>query len=796
MHLQSLFLSAVAVSSVSLGWGALDKPSASNLIWSDEPAVVVYPQEDKNPDGNFGKYKKPSAVWEAEGYPIGNGRVGAMIFSAPNRERFALNEISLWSGGPNPGGGYGYGLNAGTNQFGNYLPFGDLFVDFKKGDQPASVSVEDFTRALDLRDGIHKVNYKADGVTYDREAFASTPANVLVLEYKASKPGQFSADFSINSQLESAISAKGPVITWKGTLKNGMNYEGRVLIRPKGGTLSTADDKISVKNADSCMVVIAMETDYLMDYKKDWKGEAPAKKLDRYAAKAASADYAALKQAHIAQYKSMFDRVKVNFGKTEADVAKLPIPKRLEAYKKNPVDPDLEETMFQYGRYLLLSSSRPGTLPANLQGLWNAYLNPPWACDYHNNINVQMAYWGAEPANLSECHEALINYVEAMAPGCRDVSQANKGFNTKDGKPVRGWTVRTSQNIFGGNGWQWNIPGAAWYALHVWEHYAFTGDRKYLEKQAYPLMKEICHFWEDHLKELGARGEGFKTNGKDPNEEEKKDLADVKAGTLVAPNGWSPEHGPREDGVMHDQQLIAELFTNTIKAARILGKDASWAKSLEGKLKRLAGNKIGKEGNLQEWMIDRIPKTDHRHTSHLFAVFPGNQISKLKTPKLAEAARLSLEWRGTTGDSRRSWTWPWRTALWARLGDGNKAHEMVQGLLKFNTLPNMLTTHPPMQMDGNFGIVGGICEMLVQSHAGGLDIMPSPVEAWPEGSVKGLKARGNVTVDFSWKNGKVSNVKLYSDQPKVLPVRVNGKMTRMKTLPLKPGAEAPQAAAR
>lgn len=261
-------------------------------------------------------------------------------------------------------------------------------------------------------------------------------------------------------------------------------------------------------------------------------------------------------------------------------------------------------------------------------------------------------------------------------------------------------------------------------------------------------MKEICHFWEDHLKELGAGGEGFKTNGKDPSEEEKKDLADVKAGTLVAPNGWSPEHGPREDGVMHDQQIIAELFSNTIKAARILGKDAAWAKSLEGKLKRLAGNKIGKEGNLQEWMIDRIPKTDHRHTSHLFAVFPGNQISKLKTPKLAEAARLSLEWRGTTGDSRRSWTWPWRTALWARLGEGNKAHEMVQGLLKFNTLPNMLTTHPPMQMDGNFGIVGGICEMLVQSHAGGLDIMPSPVEAWPEGSVKGLKARGNVTVDF------------------------------------------------
>lgn len=320
-----------------------------------------------------------------------------MIFSAPGRERLALNEISLWSGGANPGGGYGYGPDAGTNQFGNYLPFGDLFVDFKKGDQPASQSVEDFTRSLDLRDGIHKVNYKADGVTYDREAFSSTPANVLVLNYKASKPGQFSADFSVNSQLGADISAKGSVITWKGMLKNGMNYEGRVLIRPKGGTLSASGDKISVKNADSCMVVIAMETDYLMDYKKDWKGESPARKLDRYAAKAASADYAALKQAHISQYKSMFDRVKVNFGKTEEDVAKLPTPKRLEAYKKNPADPDLEETMFQFGRYLLLSSSRPGTLPANLQGLWNDYVKPPWACDYHNNINVQMAYWGRNP---------------------------------------------------------------------------------------------------------------------------------------------------------------------------------------------------------------------------------------------------------------------------------------------------------------------------------------------------------------------------------------------------------------
>ncbi len=396
-----------------------------------------------------------------------------------------------------------------------------------------------------------------------------------------------------------------------------------------------------------------------------------------------------------------------------------------------------------------------------------------------------MAYWGAEPANLPECHEALIDYVEAQGPGCRDAVLKDKHFKMPNGQHVRGWTVRTSQNIWGGNGWQWNIPGNAWYALHAWEHYAFTGNKKYLANQAYPLMKEICHFWEDHLKELGKDGEGFLSNGKPVTGDALNDLKGIKAGSLVAPNGWSPEHGPREDGVAHDQQLIAELFDNTVKAARILGKDKEWASQLAVKRKRLVGDKIGKEGNLQEWMIDRIAKTDHRHTSHLFGVFPANLISMEKTPDLAKAARKSLEWRGTSGDSRRSWTWPWRTALWARLGDSNKAHDMFSGLLTHNILPNMLTTHPPMQMDGNFGIVGGVCEMLLQSHAGIIDIMPQPIDAWPNGSVKGLKARGNVTVSFSWKNGKVENVKLTSPTAKEVNVRVNGEVKTMKTTPLK-----------
>lgn len=771
MILQNLITTAVAVSTFTMAWGALDKPAKNNVIWSNKGATVLYPQKEKNPAGS----KNPGSVWESEGYPIGNGRVGAMIFSAPDRERFALNEISLWSGGPNPSGGYNYGKNADKNQFGNYMPFGDLFVDFKNSD-----NAEDFTRALNLNTGIHKVNYKANGTTFTREAFASTPAKVLIINYTADKAKQFSADFSINSQTDATITANNNTLTWKGELKNGERYEGRVIILPTGGKTTVNGQNISVSNADSCMVIIAMETDYVMDYHKNWKGEAPDAKLNSYAKNFSAKQYDALKKAHIAQYRSMFGRMKVDFGSSSDELIAKPTAERINAYKKSPNDPDLEETLFQLGRYLLMSSSRPGTLPANLQGLWNEFVSPPWACDYHNNINVQMAYWGAEPANLSECHKPLIDYVEAQAPGCRDAILADKSFK-KDGKPVRGWTVRTSQNIWGGNGWQWNIPGNAWYALHAWEHYAFSNDKEYLAKQAYPLMKEICHFWEDHLKELGDGGKGFYSNANISDEDRKRDLAHIKAGTLVAPNGWSPEHGPREDGVMHDQQLIDELFLNTIQAAKILNKDASWAAELEKKRQRLAPNRIGKEGNLMEWMIDRIAKTQHRHTSHLFAVYPGNTISKAKTPKLAEGARLSLEWRGTTGDSRRSWTWPWRTALWARLGDGNKAHDMIEGLLTHNTLPNLLTTHTPLQLDGNFGIVGGICEMLVQSHAGIIDIMPNSIDAWPEGTVKGLKARGNITVDFTWKDGKVEKVRLTSPQSQQVKVRMNGEIKTMKT---------------
>ena len=339
---------------------------------------------------------------------------------------------------------------------------------------------------------------------------------------------------------------------------------------------------------------------------------------------------------------------------------------------------------------------------------------------------------------------------------------------------MRGWTARTSHNIFGGHGWQWNIPASAWYAQHVFEHWAFTQEKDYLAKTAYPVIKEVCQYWEDRLK-------------RPPD------------GTLVAPDGWSPEHGPREDGVMHDQQLIWDLFENYLDAARALGVDADYQARIADMQARLAPNKIGKWGQLQEWQADRDqPNDTHRHTSHLFAVYPGRQISLARTPDLARAAVVSLKARSndrgekpfgvdtTVGDGRRSWTWPWRCAMWARLGEGERAGIMVRGLLTHNTLPNLFCNHPPFQMDGNFGITGAVAEMLLQSHAGEIAIIPAIPKQWAAaGSFKGLKARGNFTVDAAWKDGKVTHYRIRSKDSREATVRINGEAKIVKAEPLR-----------
>lgn len=766
-----LYLPTLALSAVGLN--AATMPT-TNTLWYDRPAGHLNDAELPKGEVKLNDKGRPEVLAENEALPLGNGRIGAMFRGGIDQEWIHLNEISLWSGGENSSGIYRDPADGteGSDKFGAYQPFGDLVIDFHHVGESS-----DYTRSLNLEDAVARVSYKNNGVTYSREIFASIPAQVIVMTCKADKPGALSATFSLKSQHGAKIVATSNTLALINTLKNGMDYAGGVTIVPEGGTLKPKGDTLELKGANACTIYIAMATDYAMDFKKNWKGPKPGPIVDRQLRQAKQKGSQALKAEHIAAYKNFFDRVSLDLGTTASLTSSLPTNKRLEAYRTAKNDPELEETLFQYGRYLIISSSRPNSLPANLQGLWNTQVGPAWCSDYHSNINFQMNYWGADVTNLPECHKSMINFFSAMAEPCRIATK--KEFKNIDGSPVVGWTVRTSQNPRGGNAWAWNIPGSAWYAAHMWNHYAFTQDRNYLKNQAYPMLKEISQFWEGHLKPLGKDGEGFLTDGKTPSAEDMESLKGLPAGTLVAPDGWSPEHGPREDGVMHDQQLIRELFTNTIAAANILGVDREWTKKLAAKRDKLAPNKIGKEGNLQEWMIDRIPKTDHRHTSHLYAVYPGSDISIAKTPELAEAARKSLEWRGTSGDSVREWAWCWRTGLWARFYEGDRAHEMIEGLLAQSTLPNLLGNHPPMQMDGSFGISGTMAEMFLQSHADEITLLPALPKAWPKGNIKGLKARGNLTVDIEWEDGKVTNYKLHSPKPNPQPVkvRVNGELT-------------------
>ena len=734
-----------------------------------------------------GKYPNPVRIWEAEQYPIGNGRIAASVFHGSGRDRYALNEVSYWSGGRNGGtlnnkGDKGYdgehGPEVGENGFGGYQPVGDLLVDFN-----ASVQKGSFVREICLDEGVVRSSGTRKGVTIKSIAFASHLDQVMVLHYRADDRKKFNATISLATQRDAdSVSLGHQGLTLASELGNGVRCQAQAVVTSRGGEQISSADHIALHAVDSFTIVIAIETNYLLDYTKGWRGEAPEIRISERLKKIKGKSYDDLFKTHLNNYQPLFNRVRLDLGQSSDSRNAMPTPRRLEAYRTSPNDPGLEEALFNFGRYLMISTSRPGNLPAGLQGIWNGMIDSPWGNDYHSNINFQMVYWLPEPGNLSECHLAMIDYLWATREPNRLATQEYlEATGHPHGSQSDGWLVYTSHNPFGGNGWQMNLPGSAWYALHMWEHYAFTQDVAYLRNQAYPMMKELSQYWTSHLKTLGEGGKGFESDYKPVEVSLYPELARVKAGTLVVPNGWSPEHGPRgEDGVAMDQEIVSELFLNTIKAAQILGVDQEWVEELKQKQEHLLLPQIGKEGNLMEWMIDRDPVTDHRHTSHLFAVFPGNTISMEKTPELAEAARKSLLMRKTTGDSRRSWSWTWRCMLWARLQDGEKAHEMLEGLITYNMLDNLFTTHHiPLQIDGNYGIAAAMIEMLVQSQNGVIQLLPAPCSKWPEGSVKGVKARGNVVVDMSWKGERVTQWRLTSPQPVPVTVLVNRQRTEV-----------------
>lgn len=796
-------LYAVGISCVSDG---------KEVLWYNEPADVRAASLPWAPDGESDSDKAAPGgdVWESKTLPLGNGRIGATVYSGMKLDAAVLNEVSLWSGGenlPNNGSGYGYGPLAGSDQFGSYQPFAHFFVHY---DLPGELS--DYRRNLNLEKAEVTCSFSQKNndknIKHKRICFVSKPDDVFVYRVEAEGDGTIDANIGLLPFHNVSYTKDGKNgIRMAGALANGEAFEGRLIVNVEDGTTKVAGGNTSLTveypnpGADSCMpkynasgvpyvqvraakaftVIISLATDYKMDYAAHWKGDSPGTRNKRILSAVAKSKFSTLRKKHEKDFASLYKRLSLQL---EGDEPDIPTNERLEKYKNGEEDVHLEQLLFQYGRYLMISGSRPGNLPMNLQGIWNNKVHAPWACDYHTNINFQMCYWSAEASNLSECHLPLLDYLYAMRKPLAEFTQRVYG------KGMPGWTMRISHNPWGGVGWVKLYPAAnAWFALHLWEHYLYTQDSEFLRKRAYPIFKELCDFWQKRLKPLGAAGKGLESDGKPLSDQEHPELKLLPTGTLVVPAGWSHEWGPTEDGCMHDQQVVRELFKMTAEAADALNTDSGYAARLRSVAEKMAPDRVAPGGYLQEWIVDRPNMVSgHRHTSHLFALYPGSTISLSDTPDLAKAAARSLELRGLSADNRRSWTWPWRAALYARLHDAPNAYEMLRNLLRYNTLYNMLATHPPMQMDGSLGIPAAICEMLVQSHTDSIELLPALPPAWKSGKVKGLRARGNITIDMEWKDGQVTSAVFRSPSAapgRTISVIINGKKQQAELQPLK-----------